>query len=451
MKYATTLNIFRQRYNEVTPLIDGALPKNERSRFKIWKDINPYNPGTDDLNTAEIEALFYSDLFGDELTKIQNQNSYKDASILQRILSSLEQYEHSGLVLTKLSVTLGDFIEVLKEEYEKSSIIVKQYQVLSRIVEILSALTNDIEQMKEMQEDIKQESKASQKFTEKATETFYGEKAELSGIEEELRKAVNRCNTYYERCCSIGFDENSLTKPYAVNITKIPINDEVEQYLSLSETETINRIVELKHANTKKNSELTALNIFIGNYEREQQNIEKQKPHKYEEYHEQLIQLLQKIEGMSQILNENNALLKNLSNKTNINKDEIERDNAKKKYYFEVSKYLAFRVGLFRHIDKIYRAKIVDLVSGKIITEDNTVIYIADMGTGQSQSAYLLSLLNVRNDNRKIIALFDEIAMMDESSLHPICEKLKALQKDDKLLLGILVQKGNQLKVESIE
>ena len=41
--------------------------------------------------------------------------------------------------------------------------------------------------------------------------------------------------------------------------------------------------------------------------------------------------------------------------------------------------------------------------------------------------------------------------MMDEISLQPIYERLKELQKNNKLLLGILVQKGNQISIKSIE
>jgi len=72
------------------------------------------------------------------------------------------------------------------------------------------------------------------------------------------------------------------------------------------------------------------------------------------------------------------------------------------------------------------------------------------MGTGQSQSAYILSLLNVKDDPRKIIALFDEIAMMDDNSLRPVYSKMRELYKAKKLLLGILVQKGNEIKVEAL-
>lgn len=72
------------------------------------------------------------------------------------------------------------------------------------------------------------------------------------------------------------------------------------------------------------------------------------------------------------------------------------------------------------------------------------------MGTGQSQSAYLMSKLN-SNTNKKLVALFDEIAMMDTNSLKPIYERIKRMYYDNKLLTAIVVQKGDELVIKSLE
>jgi exonuclease SbcC len=84
----------------------------------------------------------------------------------------------------------------------------------------------------------------------------------------------------------------------------------------------------------------------------------------------------------------------------------------------------------------------IDLLEEKIFTEQNTIISFVDMGTGQSQSAYLVSLLN-EEDDRKIIALFDEIAMMDENSLRRIYAKIRDLYQKNRLLMAIFVQKAD--------
>ena len=38
------------------------------------------------------------------------------------------------------------------------------------------------------------------------------------------------------------------------------------------------------------------------------------------------------------------------------------------------------------------------------------------------------------SENKKIIALIDEVAMMDETTLEPIKQKLKTLYEEEKLL-----------------
>ena len=92
-------------------------------------------------------------------------------------------------------------------------------------------------------------------------------------------------------------------------------------------------------------------------------------------------------------------------------------------------------------MDKKYKAVEVDLISGIIRTEDQSIIHVNDIGTGHSQSTYICSLLNGANDGRKIIALFDEIAMMDDKSLEPLCNRLKALYDSNRLLIGIFSKK----------
>jgi len=54
-----------------------------------------------------------------------------------------------------------------------------------------------------------------------------------------------------------------------------------------------------------------------------------------------------------------------------------------------------------------------------------------------------------RSDNRIIIALFDEVAMMDEKSLEPIFNKCKELYDKGLLLAAIIVQKAKDIKAIS--
>ena len=236
-------------------------------------------------------------------------------------------------------------------------------------------------------------------------------------------------------------------------IKDIPMSEELDQYISLGEKHVINKISVLQSDLTAERGRLAGLEMFISQYTRDVQNLEKQKPHKLEPYIEQINELLKKTNNLSQkILVDYNTNIKNLIDKK-VNEDQLKKDPKKNEYYKGVSMYLAYKIGTFRHIDKSYKAKIVDLVSGFIITDSNDIIYLSDMGTGQTQSAYILSLLNVniKTDPRKIIALFDEIAMMDDDSIEPIKNKMRELKNQNKLLLGILVQRGNETHVKRLD
>jgi exonuclease SbcC len=53
-------------------------------------------------------------------------------------------------------------------------------------------------------------------------------------------------------------------------------------------------------------------------------------------------------------------------------------------------------------------------------------------------------------ENKTIIALFDEVAMMDSKTMKPIIEKLKDLYKNKKLLCGIIVQKADSVNTRAL-
>jgi len=444
---------FTESYNKVTPLIEGALPKNERSRFRIWKGINPYYTESNELDTAKIEATHFADIFGQEIETMQKDSSFKDASIWEKIFQALKEFEDSALMIPQLEVTIGEFVRILKDESKKSFVLIQRYQTLNQIIDLLKELRTNINELQATQKELNQESAASKQLSEGPIDVFYEKKRQLKKMESDLELMATKCNEYFQRCLSKNIDEKKLEgRPYRELIREIPKNEQVDQYLSLSEKQAMDKIGELQNDIVEKRGQLTGLNLVITQYEKEVQSLEKQKPHKFEAYLEQLNELLRKTDAVSQkLLYEYNTDLKNLIDKK-VKEDDIATDECKTRYYSEVSKYLAYRIGFFRHIDKSYKAKVVDLISGVIITDDDEIIYITDMGTGQTQSAYILGVLNidVKNDPRKIIALFDEIAMMDDNSLEPIFAKMQELHKQNRLLSGILVQKSNKINVRTL-
>lgn len=175
--------------------------------------------------------------------------------------------------------------------------------------------------------------------------------------------------------------------------------------------------------------------------------MEKKEEHKYQLYLNDLNEYLAITQKIEQKLK--NTFYSYIENLIQGKVDKTGTDKVALKYYDEVSKFLGKKVGFIRHIDSDYRVERIDLINNQLITEDHKKIKLADLGTGQSQSAYLIGLLNI-SDERKMIVLFDEVAMMDTKSLEPVYARLKELYKDGKLLCGIIVQKADEAKTRNI-
>lgn len=439
-----------ENYYEVTPLIENLLPKKERHRFEIWKGINPYNTSDNELNRIRVEAIHLMNLFGSEIESLQSKGSFRDANVLEKMIQSLKEFENSSIMIPKIRVTVKELIEILKDESKKNYLLISKYENLVETVGLLKNLNNKLDMLWDSLKEIWEISAKSTKLTEGYPESLY-EQSQLRNLREELNKAIEKCDHYLHKCLSKNMDRKLLEQSsFMETIRTLPEKEELTPFLSLNERQIEAKISELEEDVAGKRTEIESLKVYIDQYEKEKERLEKQKPHKYEAYQAQLKDLLQKNEAISQkLLQEYNSNIRNLVEKK-VRKDDIEKEESKRRFYEEVSKYLAHRIGFFKHIETNYKAKIVDLISGVIVTDNDLTIHLADMGTGQSQSAYLLGLLNVKNDERKIIALFDEIAMMDDSSLEPIYDKMRSLHKEKRLLLGMLVQKGNKINIRSL-
>lgn len=450
VKLARLRTEFTEDYNKVTPLIQNALPKNERSRFKIWKDINPYCAESNELSTVRIEATHFQGVFLKENEDRKKDRSFIDARLMEKLFQALNEFEDSMLMIPELMVTIGELVRILKKETDKSSILIKKYNTLNQIIDFLKDLEKTIKELQTTQKEFEQESSGSEELREETIDAFDEKRRQFEKMENDLALLAVKCNEYFQRCISKGINQEKLENmTYKELVKEIHRNGKIAQYLSLSEKQVLEKIEKLQGEIVDKRGQLSGLDIVITQHRMDVKNLENQKPHKFEKYIDELNDLLRKTDAVSQkILSKYNTNLKNLINKKV--KEDHKLDKDKLQYYNEVSKYLAHRIGHFKHIDKVYRAKTFDLISGKIITDSEEIIYIADIGTGQSQSAYILSLLNIKNDNRQIIALFDEIAMMDDASLEPIYSKMRELYKSNQLLLGILVQKSNELTVKAL-
>jgi exonuclease SbcC len=121
--------------------------------------------------------------------------------------------------------------------------------------------------------------------------------------------------------------------------------------------------------------------------------------------------------------------------------------NSDDPFFHSVWTYLGKRLKSVRHLDKEYYVDEINLIEGIISASDGTIIRLSDMGTGQSQLSYLMGLLSA-DDDRMIIALFDEVSTMTDSTLEIIFNKLEEIQKEGKLMVGMAVSPANEISVK---
>jgi exonuclease SbcC len=222
--------------------------------------------------------------------------------------------------------------------------------------------------------------------------------------------------------------------------------DKLQPYFISTEDSLLKRIKEQKEYIFKKERILENCDHYIKMYLSDIERLEKKEPHKYQNHIKYLEILLEKCQYLEQkLLVEYRDYISIITDEKPIPKIKNEE---REKYFNEIFEYLGKKVGYIRHIDREYKVKSINLITGDIKTEEGKIIRLMDLGTGHGSSAYFIGLLNM-SDKRTVIALFDEVAMMDTKSLEPIYDKFRELYSKNKLLLGIVVQKSDNVNIIS--
>lgn len=192
-----------------------------------------------------------------------------------------------------------------------------------------------------------------------------------------------------------------------------------------------------------KTSEIKRINDRLAHDNEVLHLLELHQPHKYSGRVKDVDAILKKCRSIEKKLEKYQAFLTSI--KEHDIKPQLSTDMEFVTYNSVISEYLGKVVKNIRHGEKEYEIDKVDLVKEIFYTKSGNEIYFSDMGTGQSQSAYLLSQLSsAATDSRKMIVLFDEVAMMDEDSLRPIYKKMNQLYEEGKLLVGITVMANRE-------
>jgi hypothetical protein len=189
-------NILRN-YQEATPLIKATLLDSQKVDFKIWKNMNPYSTETNDLNSLNNQSNHLKNIFSLELESIKNQDSFQDASVLERLIVALKEFENSPLMIPKLKVSIGELIDLLKEDNEKNFMVMSTYRNIQSIDNLLRDIAEDTTSLLMKIEETKEIS-VDRKKTSEAITTLFSRKNELKIMRETLSNYQRKIDYYLD-------------------------------------------------------------------------------------------------------------------------------------------------------------------------------------------------------------------------------------------------------------
>lgn len=437
------INDSEEIYTEITDLLESILPKEEKHHLNIWKSISFTNviECLDFEDDLKIEIKDINKIIKDLLEDKDKEETLKKAEMYDGMIKFLEDYKIEDIVIPGVEKNVNEFIEILKEKSEKHEDILRYYDNLKRTKELLKELDDIISEVEHnLFPNIRNlKKKRSEEFVQ---EEYNDYERILNDKKESLEKNDQKLQKYEHKYAKKGLEPNDIESIYE----KVIENEDIKSYLHYTESELNEKISSLQEDVEDLEDSIKEIKLQIKMDKDELERLESKKKHKFHDQKEELKDLNKKVKILeSKFNNKYDKYITKLVNKDIKIQD---YDDEEGEYYEKVFNYLGNKVGFMRHGESEYKVEYIDLINDYIQTKKGKKIRLSDMGTGQGQSAYLKGLLNT-NDDRKIIAFFDEVAMMDSFSLNPIYEKFRELYRKDRLLAGIVVQKADEINIVS--
>lgn len=432
----------REYYYEATNYLKKLIPKSEKHHLDIWLD----SECSKEINQPEIyqslrhEADFFINLFPKLMTK-DDEAKIQEANFYKSLVNVLKEYSHTDITIPETNKTITEFIEILRTRIYKHEQIINKNKNIKECKESIENMKKIIEQGIENTEKYKsivKDHKKTMKNISDISSTYEYKQLQMQEKFYEEKKSY-----FAKELIKINVEESDVITV----LSTLRYGKEFETYEVYTETQLSDRLNRLNEDINKDKEYLDRIKRIIKDTKFETEEIRKRKPHKYQEYLPALEKFFKLVQGIEKKL----TVTFDIYIERMINKDADTKtiSDEEKEYRLQVAKFLAEKVRYIKHIDKNYLVKKIDVMEEKILTDKDKIIRFKDIGTGQSQAAYLMGLLSM-TDHRKIIALFDEVAMMDSNTMKPIFDKLIDLYRNKQLLLAVIIQRAEEFKVKKL-
>jgi exonuclease SbcC len=407
--------------------IDGVSKKT----IALWRILN----FKDVFNTGHISSAMKDGINSTrrylKSKSSSNGHSIDQYNILKELIQVLEKIQNNKMEILS-TVSAQELLEPLYSKLKEQEKSVKEKEIIDDSLLMLEEINKDI---KFIHDD---KFYRFNDLNERREEIFGDDYLhdDHDALEEKLLK-------FKSEAIKLGLDvtDGDVVKTYTKLVS---VGNESWQLVHkteeefLKERDAVNNKIEILKSDITKNR-----GYLIG-IENKLEEIKNRPESKYKNHVSQIEMLLNYTGNLISKLHSYTDYSDKLYNKQKIDSDDFV------KYSSLLGRYIAKKLKSILHVDKEYILKSVDIPNESFEAQDGKIIRFNDMGTGQSQSAYLMSKLNSYS-GKKIVALFDEIAMMDSNSLDPIYKKINKMYKDNQLLAAVLVQKADKIKVSSLE
>ncbi len=413
-------------FNEISESLEKNLP----SDHPLTEPAILNRLSVDSLLREDSESIF-EDLFNRILEYIEDLKSlsidddeeFKNIELLKELESLLSQYSSYDLELPGIKHSINEYLSVLREEIDKNSDMLKQKKLLDDLPYLIDEVQYHIENFKDTSRKL---GKYGEAFNYNEI-MFEDVDQQVSELTKEIEK-VDEDIRYIEAICK---QKKVNTSDIAVSINELSLGEKNLEYKSYSVEELEKKIIKLREDIESKSEKLSNVNVMIKDKESQIKRSATIEKSPFLSRKKDLERILRKVKGLNVKFNKDF--------KQYVSLQDPDKDNKELMQYLDlISIYLGKIVGTVDYFGE-KKVKKINLEDGIVVLEGNKKIPFSRLSTGRSQSAFLKAQLSVK-DNRKIIALFDEISTMDKKSLEPIFSVVERLYAEGRLIACIMVR-----------
>jgi hypothetical protein len=433
-------------------IFSGSQPKEIKTAIKEWESIKPDRIlETFYINENYIKSI---DFFISEIRKKNQDSALKKAADAKKfysdLLSILRSYEKSDFLFPGVDKSLTQIITDLENECKKYSHHAKVVDNYSHSLRLLTEMKAAFAALPPVLEKLRT---LKGRVTEDETDDTESleELLKRGQLRERERDEAAAALLRYKRVIGERVDVENLNYD---ELQEIIINYQQEhpdlsRYFFFTEDQITSDLKKIRqnihdhHDNIKRNERI------IEKESGELNVLENRPKHKYQDQYDEIENLYRHCEKLEVIIRQ--SLGNHLSDLAGQGKKKSPPNAAAVKVYDLIFRYLAKKIPEVPYIDEIIIPEKIDLVNRSIIDKAGGRISFDDISAGQGISLYLRSLLKLpKEDKRKIIAFFDEISTMDPKTLKYLIDDLIQLEKNDRLLCALLVQKSRKLQLKDV-